>query len=61
MLVLTRKDGETLLIGDDVKITIVKSKSGSVKIGVEAPREVKVLRAELQTPKEIKKTQKDVA
>jgi carbon storage regulator len=60
MLVLTRKDGETLLIGDQVKITIVKSKNGSVKVGVEAPKDVKVLREELQSSTEAKKTDKEV-
>lgn len=61
MLVITRKDGETLLIGDNIKVTVVKSKSGTVRIGIEAPKEVKVLREELQTPISKEQTKKGAA
>jgi carbon storage regulator len=47
MLVLTRKVGEKLLIGDDVTISIVEVNRGNVRIGVEAPRNVSVLRFEV--------------
>jgi len=47
MLVLTRKVGEKLLIGDDVVISIVEVNRGSVRIGVEAPHHVSVLRFEV--------------
>lgn len=47
MLVITRKDGESVLIGENIKITVVKSKGGQVKIGIEAPKEVVVTREEL--------------
>lgn len=47
MLVLTRKPGEKIFIGDDVYITIVDVKGDSVRIAVEAPREVKVYRGEI--------------
>lgn len=47
MLVLTRKDGETLLIGSDIRIKIVKATNGSVKIGIDAPKNVEILREEL--------------
>ena len=47
MLVLTRKAGEGIIIGDDIKITIVELKSGGVRIGIEAPREIKVHRQEV--------------
>ncbi|MDH4318051.1 MAG: carbon storage regulator CsrA [Desulfobulbaceae bacterium] len=47
MLVLTRKPGEGLVIGDEITITIVESKNGGVKIGIEAPRHVKIYRREL--------------
>lgn len=47
MLVLTRKKEETLHIGDDVTVTILKIKGNTVQIGVEAPRSVRVLRGEL--------------
>ncbi len=47
MLVLTRKPGEGIIIGDDVKITIVELKGGGVRIGVDAPRDMKVHRQEV--------------
>jgi carbon storage regulator len=47
MLVIGRKKGESLLIGDDVEITIVKIENGSVKIAINAPREINILRSEL--------------
>ena len=47
MLVLTRKVGEGIIIGDDIKISIVELKSGGVRIGIEAPRELKVHRQEV--------------
>tara|TARA_Y100001963_G_scaffold31208_1_gene42902 strand:+ start:989 stop:1171 length:183 start_codon:yes stop_codon:yes gene_type:complete len=49
MLVLSRKKGEAIRIGDDVVITILESDTGRVKVGIDAPPEVKVLRAELKT------------
>jgi carbon storage regulator CsrA len=48
MLVLTRKADEQILIGDDIKITLVKVRGGSVRIGIEAPKNVKILRGELE-------------
>ena len=47
MLVVGRKKGESLLIGDDVEITIIKIENGSVKIAINAPREISILRKEL--------------
>jgi len=47
MLVLTRRLGEKLHIGDSVVITVVSMKNGRVRIGVEAPAEVAVMREEL--------------
>ncbi|MGH4141108.1 carbon storage regulator CsrA [Clostridium sp.] len=47
MLVIGRKKGESLLIGDDIEITIVKIENGSVKIAINAPREISILRSEL--------------
>ena len=48
MLVLTRKENETIRIGDDIVITLVKTQGGSVRIGIDAPKEVKILRGELE-------------
>ncbi len=47
MLVITRKEGESILIGDDTRVEIQEVKGGQVKIGIDAPREVEVLREEL--------------
>ena len=47
MLVLTRKLGENIRIGDTVKITVLEVRSGQVKLGIEAPADVKVHREEI--------------
>ena len=47
MLVITRKEGESILIGDDIEITISKISDGSAKIAINAPREMPILRKEL--------------
>ena len=49
MLVLTRKLMEKLYIGDAICVTVVRLEGGQVRLGIEAPREVAVLRAELAT------------
>ena len=47
MLVLSRKVGERILIGDDIAITVVRVAQGAVRIGIEAPRSLEVLREEI--------------
>ena len=47
MLVLSRKVGEKIVIGDDVVITVLSSRGDQVRIGIEAPRDVTVWREEL--------------
>lgn len=47
MLVLTRKLGETIRIGDLVKVTVLEVRAGQVKLGIEAPNDVKVHREEV--------------
>lgn len=47
MLVLTRRKGESVLIGDKVEITIVEIQGDKIKIGVSAPKKIEVLRKEL--------------
>jgi len=47
MLVLTRKPGEKILIGDDIVITILDARGDSVRIGIDAPRGVKIQRDEV--------------
>ena len=48
MLVLSRKAGEKLMIGDDVVLTINRISGNRVAIGIEAPRDVRIVRGELQ-------------
>ncbi len=47
MLILTRRIGEKIVIGDDVTITILGVKGNQVRVGIEAPREVQVHREEI--------------
>ena len=47
MLVLTRKPGEKIFIGDNVSLTVVEVKGDSVRIAVDAPRDVKIYRGEI--------------
>jgi len=47
MLVLSRKVGESIVISDSIRVTVVKSDKGQIRLGIEAPPEVIVLREEL--------------
>ncbi|MBF0477602.1 MAG: carbon storage regulator CsrA [Deltaproteobacteria bacterium] len=47
MLILTRKSGETITIGDNIRVTVVEVKGNHVKLGIEAPRNVIVHRQEI--------------
>lgn len=48
MLVLKRNEGESILIGDGIEITVLECSNGIVKIGIEAPKDVKIIRKELK-------------
>jgi carbon storage regulator len=50
MLVLSRKPGEKILIGDNVTVTIVRIGPNTVRIGIEAPRDMNIVREELCEP-----------
>ena len=60
MLILTRKVGETLMIGDDVTVTVLSIQGNQVKIGINAPKTVDVHREEIylriQREKELAET-----
>lgn len=47
MLILTRKPGESIYIGDGVKITIVEIKGHQIRVGIEAPKELRIYREEI--------------
>jgi carbon storage regulator len=47
MLILTRRIGETIMIGDDIALTVLSVKGGQVRIGIAAPRDVAVHREEV--------------
>ena len=48
MLILTRKVGETLVIGGEIEVTVLGQKGNQVRLGVEAPKEISVHRQEIQ-------------
>jgi len=50
MLVLTRKEGQTIRIGADITVTVLSVRGSQVRIGIDAPRATAVLRSELVLP-----------
>lgn len=59
MLVIGRKKGESLIIGEDIEITVVKIEDGSVRLAISAPKEITILRKELY--KEVEEENKNAA
>jgi carbon storage regulator len=59
MLVITRKKGESILIGENIEITVVKADDGAVKLSIAAPKSVTILRKELY--KEVTEENKNAA
>lgn len=50
MLVLSRKDGEKIRIGENVFVTLVRGSNGKARLGIEAPADVQVVRDEIDDP-----------
>ena len=46
-LVLTRRSGQSIMIGDDIELTVLSVVGNAVRIGIDAPRDVKILRREI--------------
>jgi carbon storage regulator CsrA len=54
MLILTRRAGESFFIGDDIEVVILETHGSQVRIGINAPRDVQILRTELIPPHQLK-------
>ena len=59
MLVLTRKEKQTIMIGDDIEIVVTSIRGDKVRLGITAPREVRVFRREVYDAIRRKKTRKN--
>jgi carbon storage regulator len=57
MLVLTRKVGERICIGEDIVLTVTAVENGRVRIGIDAPRSIPILREELCGPRDAERLQ----
>lgn len=60
MLILTRRVGETILIGDAVAVRVLSVQGSQVRVGVEAPKDVTILRSELTDRVERSREPRDV-
>ncbi len=58
MLVLSRKETETIKIGDDIEITLVRVSGDRVRVGIQAPSELVILRGELEKKPELQMKRK---
>lgn len=56
MLILRRKKNESLLIGENIRITIVECAADGVRLAIDAPRQISILREELSEAEQINKT-----
>jgi carbon storage regulator len=54
MLILTRSQSESTIINDNIKITVISDRHGQVKLGIEAPEDVKIWREEIYTKRQNK-------
>lgn len=54
MLILTRKKGEKIIINDEITITVIERRCGKLQLGIDAPPDVNIYRAELAKPQKTK-------
>lgn len=59
MLILQRKEGESLLLGEDIEITVLAVEAGRVRLAIQAPRNVTILRSELRVAAEVNREAAD--
>ena len=59
MLVLTRKTNESIIIGEDIVLTVIEIRSGNVRLGIKAPKEVSVHRREIYEAIKSRETRKE--
>ena len=53
MLILQRKSGESVLIGEEIEVSVLSVEAGRVRLAIQAPKSVQILRSELRTAAEV--------
>ena len=53
MLILQRKTGESVLIGEEIEVSVLSAEAGRVRLAIQAPKNVQILRSELRTAAEV--------
>ena len=59
MLILQRKEGESLLLGENIEVTVLSVETGRVRLAIQAPRDVTILRSELRVAAEVNREAAD--